>query len=214
MNRLRSRWRFLRRRLHCVALTASLVVTAATAGAADRDGSLAIEGAGLLPCAVYVREREQRSNVYYMVAGWVEGFVTAHNKLLDDTFDVTSFESLELLLLLIDQHCAGNPEDRLYPVVNTLLAAFNDDRLERASATVDVVVGNRRAVLYAEVVRRVQQRLADLGHYDGATDGAFGPPTQQALAAFQQASDLEPSGFPDQTTLWRLLRRAPDGGDG
>ena len=40
----------------------------------------------------------------------------------------------------------------------------------------------------------------------GAVDGRFTDATRSALIAFQSGLDFETTGFPDQTTLWRLLR--------
>lgn len=43
-------------------------------------------------------------------------------------------------------------------------------------------------------LRAVQQRLADLGYYNGIVDGITGPKTTGALAAFQQASGIRVDG--------------------
>ena len=64
--------------------------------------------------------------------------------------------------------------------------------------------------MYAEVLQRVQDRLSALGLYQGEREPQFGEKTREALTAFQRNSDLQPTGLPDQATLWRLLRR-PDG---
>ena len=72
-------------------------------------------------------------------------------------------------------------------------------------------VGEQEFTIYAEVLQRVQSRLTALGLYQGAPEAEFGDRTREALAAFQRSSNLQPTGLPDQATLWRLLRR-PDGG--
>lgn len=43
-------------------------------------------------------------------------------------------------------------------------------------------------------VRALQERLAELGYYDGTIDGSFGGGTEQAVMALQQAMGLEPTG--------------------
>ena len=43
-------------------------------------------------------------------------------------------------------------------------------------------------------VRALQERLAELGYYEGAMDGSFGGGTEQAVMALQQAMGLEPTG--------------------
>jgi hypothetical protein len=61
-------------------LAFGILLHAGSAQAADRNGEFAVKGAGLLTCTIYVAERERRSNVYYMIGGWLEGFISAHNK--------------------------------------------------------------------------------------------------------------------------------------
>ena len=53
-------------------------------------------------------------------------------------------------------------------------------------------------------VAAVQGRLQDLGYYHGALDGAWGPATQQALAAFQQQNGLQPNAQLNPATVTAL----------
>ncbi|KAA6205027.1 MAG: lytic murein transglycosylase [Candidatus Tokpelaia sp.] len=52
----------------------------------------------------------------------------------------------------------------------------------------------------------IQQRLKDLGLYDGAIDGKIGSGTRTAIAAFQKQHALEPTGYPSKDIL-QLLRQ-------
>ncbi|MCB1870038.1 MAG: peptidoglycan-binding protein, partial [Gammaproteobacteria bacterium] len=61
-------------------LLSGLLLQISTAQAADANGEFVVKGAGLLPCNVYTAEREKRSNIYYLIGGWLEGFLSAHNK--------------------------------------------------------------------------------------------------------------------------------------
>jgi peptidoglycan hydrolase-like protein with peptidoglycan-binding domain len=56
----------------------------------------------------------------------------------------------------------------------------------------------------ARSVTAVQGRLEDLGYYHGALDGAWGPATQQALAAFQQQNGLVPNAQLNPATVTAL----------
>ena len=58
-----------------------------------------------------------------------------------------------------------------------------------ATAFAEIKRGSR-----GEDVRELQQRLIDLGFLDDVADGSFGPKTEAALAAFQEANGLEPDG--------------------
>lgn len=44
-------------------------------------------------------------------------------------------------------------------------------------------------------VKRVQKKLKELGYYDGAIDGLFGPLTDQAVKQFQRANGLDVDGY-------------------
>lgn len=181
--------------------------TLAVAHAEDSSGKFAVKGAGTLPCKVLTAEREKKSNGYFLIGGWVEGYLSAHNRYVDDTFDITSFESTELLLAVIGDHCAKHPEDRLYPVVNALVQKLADDRLKTTSERIRIGEGTRATLLYQSTIRRIQEALTARQFYQGEADGVFSEATKTALAAFQKDIQFEPTGFPDQATLWRLLRK-------
>ena len=57
---------------------------------------------------------------------------------------------------------------------------------------------------HGDEVRRVEQRLKDVGLYTGAIDGAFGGGVQSAVKAFQKSRDLPPDGIIGPRT-WALL---------
>jgi peptidoglycan hydrolase-like protein with peptidoglycan-binding domain len=53
-------------------------------------------------------------------------------------------------------------------------------------------------------VQRLQNRLAELGYYDGSLDGTFNASTREALAAFQRDNGLVGTGILDPVTSKRL----------
>jgi hypothetical protein len=57
---------------------------------------------------------------------------------------------------------------------------------------------------FDQIVADVQTVLQEQGHYKGEVDGLVGPKTQEALAAYQTASGLEPTAAIDQPTLESL----------
>ena len=183
-----------------------LLLQSGAALAADSDNRFAMKGAGFLPCQAYLSARENRTSAYYMIGGWVEGYISAHNRYAADTYDITSFESLELLLAVIETHCEANPGHRLHGVVNSMLVALAPHRLRQESPRVQVTEGARKTALSRETIRRVQAKLAARGLYNNEVDGRFTEATKAALMAFQSDLEFEMTGFPDQTTLWRLLR--------
>jgi len=184
-----------------------LPVVACNLYAADSANRYSIRGAGLLTCKNYVIEREKKSDAYFMIGGWIDGIITGINQYAANTYDVTSFESTELLALIIQRHCEKNPEDRLYSVINTIFSSLHEDRIKHGSALVAVKVDDKQTHLYRELIRRIQQALTKRKLYAGKANGQFTPALEKAIKSFQQRKKMKPTGFPDQSTLWRLLRR-------
>jgi len=78
--------------------------------------------------------------------------------------------------------------------------------------------GPRAAAADAEgtpprLVREAQRALSRAGHDPGAADGVVGPRTRAALAGYQRAEGLPPTGRLDPETIARLgiARRALEG---
>ena len=185
---------------------AVLLVLGGIASAADQNKLFSIRGAGLLTCETYVQEREAGSDAYIMIGGWLDGYVTAVNELSQETFDVVPFESTELLTILIDRHCKNNPSDILFAVTNNLLAKLFDDRLRSSSPYVDIRVGPNQMRLYTHLVVRIQESLAARGLLDIEATGQWNVATERAVAKYQESVGMDGTGFPDQATLWQLLR--------
>jgi peptidoglycan hydrolase-like protein with peptidoglycan-binding domain len=53
-------------------------------------------------------------------------------------------------------------------------------------------------------IRQAQERLQELGYYDGAIDGIYGPKTAEAMRAYQQVQGLPVTGTLDQETAQAL----------
>ena len=58
-----------------------------------------------------------------------------------------------------------------------------------------------------EDVRKMQQRLAELGYYTGELNGQFDEATEAALIAFQRNNGLSQSGILDEATRTRLFSK-------
>lgn len=184
-----------------------LTVLMCSAGhAADEQGKFAMKGAGLASCDVFTQERAQGSQAYYLIGGWVEGYLSAHNKLLPKTFDITPFESLELLLKIVNSHCETHPKDLLHGVVDGIVAKLASQKLIKDGPKIKIHDGERSVHLYRDTVNEMQAKLTQLNLYKGPVNGVFSDATQAALMAYQSDIRFAPTGFPDQATLWRLLR--------
>lgn len=178
-----------------------------TACSATDDEEYAIRGAGLIDCQAFLTEQEKQSRAYLMIGGWIDGYITGINQYAADTYDVTSFESTELFVEIIKNHCLKNPQDRLFPVINSIIAQRWPHRIKEKSPLVGVTLGEMSVPLYRESIVRIQERLSDKGFYSSPTaSGTFDAETITALAKFQETLEgFEVTGFPDQATLWALL---------
>ena len=173
---------------------------------ASEKGEYNVRGAGNLSCKVYEQEREKRSPAYFVTAGWVEGYITATSRNSLDTYDITSFESTELIMELISKHCQKHAGDKVFYVLGYLLTGLYEDRLTVPSEKKRITVGEHSTALYQETMRRIQARLKEKGYYSGKLDGDFGPMSAKAIAEFQRSLGFKGTGFPDQATLWKLMR--------
>jgi len=180
-------------------------LAAGASDAADDKGEFGIRGAGLLKCSVYNHEREARSEIYHIVAAWMDGYITGSNQHADDTYDIVSFESTELLAALVSENCKKYPDTPVFAVLRLIVKNSARNRLHAPSKKVEIAMGERKAYLYEEVLRRVQQKLKAGGFYKGPINGAYDAATQEAMKAFQTSIKFQPTGFPDQLTLLRLL---------
>jgi len=58
---------------------------------------------------------------YLVTAAWVDGYITGINQYAENAYDISPFESTELLMIVIDEHCRDHPKD---PVFGVLLNLF------------------------------------------------------------------------------------------
>ena len=189
--------------------SAALLLFAAEARPADQQGQYAIRGAGLISCALFTQERAVRGDVYLMTAAWVDGYITGVNQYAPQTYDVVSFEGTELLMSILDAHCKTHPGDPVFGVLAGLFRKVWPDRITEKSDKTTIVLAEKQARHYLELVERIQKRLQAKRFYSGAISGTYSPQTIKAMKRYQKSIGLEETGFPDQLTLWRLLRSEP-----
>ena len=85
----------------------------------------------------------------------------------------------------------------------TTLRSILSERFEASRTPMDL--SNR------QVLQQAQRQLKALGFDPGSTDGSFGPQTEAALRAYQQAYRLPQTGRPDEVTLRSLLPEKREG---
>jgi hypothetical protein len=182
-------------------LLAAKLCLAPLAWAADADGHFAIKGVGLQSCADYLAAREAKSPQYHQFGGWMNGYLSATNRYEDDTFDLVPWQSTGMLAAWLAGACEKNRDAQFVRVVTLLVNALGEERLRARSALVEYETDEGTDYVYAEVLRRAQQRLVDAGLYEGPFNGQLDTATKDALSRFQAEQDLAATGLPDRRTL-------------
>jgi len=180
------------------------------AHAADSEGNFAIDGAGSMSCERFAKAYDQKTRDYYVYAGWIDGYVTATNQREDGVYDLTPWQTTELLLDLAAQYCRANPDRQFIYGVTKLLGFLYPGRLESYSEIVEIEHGDRGQYLYSATIMRVQETLAGTGLYDGPIDGSFDDELRAAVTAFQKQADMPANGWLDQRTLFALFKVSRD----
>ena len=87
-----------------------------------------------------------------------------------------------------------------------MVNALKAERLKRGPEKVEAKSGGKSIVIYKEIMRRAQQRLADRFYFKGAVNGIYGKESYNAFEAFQRNKGIAVTGLPDQKTLFHLFR--------
>jgi hypothetical protein len=173
--------------------------------AGDDSGKFSVRGAGLIDCETFVAEKEQQSPAYMMMGGWIDGYFTGLNQMSSQTYDLTPFQSTELIATIVENHCKQNPSSRLFSVLSSIAGQLAEQRLAAESEMVRINVEEKSTVLYRETIRRMQESLAALGYLTEPVSGEFTENTLAGMQRFQRSIAFEATGFPDQATLWKLF---------
>jgi hypothetical protein len=160
----------------------------------------------MLTCARFTAARaDTASPEYQRMIGFIEGYLTAANLYEPDTFDLTPWHNAAALDMIVGNHCAQHPEERLVGVTQRMVGGLRPFRLARFSPLLEVGDGENRALVYETILRRSQAALRIRGLYAGPEDGTFPPALRQAFRDFQRSVGLTETGVPDPATLWKLL---------
>ena len=188
-----------------IVLSLLFLCFSASARASDEAQNFAVKGAGLASCSDYLQARQNNTSAFYQFGGWINGYLTGLNQLSPKTYDLAPWQASDLLAGVILRNCRENPQQRFVETVAAMVASLKDQRLLVKSPLVEARVGETRVRIYREQLRRVQEKLAESGLYQGERDGIFNNRTEDGLRAYQKASRLEETGLPDQATLLALF---------
>lgn len=176
---------------------------------ADPAGRFAVKGAGSVTCQELTSALKDNSQRGLLLYGWLEGYLTAANQLVDGVFDHAPWQRVELLAELLLSHCEANAQQPVFRAMELMLEAMRPTALIQQSEIEEIAAGDGQSFeIYRETLRSAQQRLFQLGHLEGGADGQYGPKTAAALGAFQREAGLQINNLPDQATLLALFAKS------
>ena len=188
------------------ALFAAIVLVAAPASAADKNGNFFARGLGSQPCQHYVAEKAKGSATYFLYRSWLNGYMSAFNQYADDTYDVAPNATMAGLANAVESICKQNPKQQFWTAAFGLSQALWKGRLALKSEVVTATAGKNSVRLYRATLQQVQDALNKRGYKLGKPDGIFGAKTQQALSDYQKKQKLRVTGLPDPATRTKLLK--------
>lgn len=183
-----------------------LTTIPAQAIADDANGNFAVRGVGTAQCGQYTTTYQQGDvQALQRVINWMQGYVSARNKVSEGHFDLLPIYRAEDLVALLNAVCTQNPDIRLEAATHSLIQLFEPSWVTSSSELSVLEQGDLRVPIRNAVLAQVQQALANEGFYEGVVDGVYGARSANALRSYQSEENLEQTGLPDLQTLLRLL---------
>lgn len=193
-------------KLLSVCLTVTLLICSTNyTYSADKNGKFAVKGAGKRLCSNFVKTSAAKTNDYYLYGGWLEGYLSSFNRFQSDNYDITPWQTTEVMLILLERHCKSNPDMHFMSATNSLIKTLFPIRLKESSELVKINVQNSDSYYYVEILIRAKRRLAQLGFYKGSVDSSFDETDVVAFSNYQESIGISVTGVPDQSTLMALF---------
>ncbi|WP_169052603.1 HdeA/HdeB family chaperone [Pseudooceanicola onchidii] len=165
----------------------------------------AVEGAGAMMCADLIKARDtQDQDRYSAAAHWVLGYLTAASGYSEDTFDLTPWQTPDIIMAQISQFCGQNPDKPLVQATVTYVNYLKPQRLTEPEQLVELRQGTAALTVYASVLTQVQEKLVALGRLEAVPEG-FDQPTAEAIRTLQGEAKLPETGLPDGRTILHLF---------
>ena len=174
------------------------------AQAIDTNNVYAVKGAGLTACARFLESAENKDGSYLVYGGWIEGYISALNQQLDQTFDLAPWQSTPLLLRLVEANCKANENVQFHQVAKAMVGQLVEGKIQVGSSFI-MINNDPHFVFQEEVIKRIKIVLRQKGFYQGAIDKTWTQDSMDALKGFQNSKGLPTSGLPDQDTLTQLF---------
>lgn len=171
---------------------------------ADTGEDFSVKGAGATKCSYFIEETQRDSDNIKLFAGWVEGYLTATNMHSRGTYDVTSFQSTNLMLTLVNGYCKKNPDDYFLTAINKLILQFGNTRLKEKSDRLVLKNENKVAIVYKKTLEMAKGKLNQLG-YKMSNGSDFIASDVKNVLRYQAKQGLALTGLLDEKTLLHLF---------
>lgn len=177
------------------------------AGAVDNHGSFAIKGIGASSCAVFREVSSNDAEAYRQFGGWMNGYISALNEAVPDTFDLISFEDSDTLIAYVSNYCEKYPKHRFMFAVKAVVTTLELGKITEQGQYV-VFGGTEKIRLHQQTVDWIVQELIALKYLSIKFSASQQPAILvESLKSYQKDHSLPETGLPTQETLVRLLRK-------
>lgn len=177
------------------------------ATAADSSGSWAIHGLGSASCKALNDNKAFReaSPQRAQLMAWLQGYLTAGNRLLPETFDQSPLVSGEALTSILVNNCALNPTANVQAAADGVLQLLAPTKISYNSPLLEIRNEYGQVTVRAQTLQAMQAALTQAKLYKGYVDGKDSPALQAAIRSFQAGQKLPETGLADPDTIIRLL---------
>ena len=198
-------FRRLHRSMGCL-VAIPLVLSSVSAFASDTSGHFALHGVGAQTCGQFLDEvKKNDTTTNGMILSWMMGYMTARNRLVANTYDVTPAMPPEAVLQMTSNICEKSPDARVETAMDALFKGLAGARVTTDSPLIDLQSGDARFKMRRETFIAVQEALKKKKLYTGRTEDKMTPAIEAALRAYQKDQKLTETGLPDTPTVIRLL---------
>ena len=183
------------------ALAVVWIGTIGAADAADRSNKFAMKGAGLVTCENYLKARAEKLPSYPNFAGWTMGYITAINQRGFETFDVAPWQSIEILMTLLEAFCKRNLKQRFGLAVMALTNSLLKGRISENSPVVTTGEADQKVSLYQADTARARRARELSGRHRRGVERRH---ADRHRSLPERRKHLR-TGLPDQRTLYQLF---------
>lgn len=148
---------------------------------------------------------QQRFNA---AAHWVLGYLTAAAGYSEDTFDLTPWQTPDIIMGQMVQFCDKNPDMPLVQATAAYVLYLQPQKLSEPAKLVELRQGSNAIKIYAPLVGQIQTKLFERGLLTDVPSGEFDQRTADAIRKVQAEAKIDETGLPDGRTMLLLFREA------